>query len=1081
MSGFHLFLSNRLELLFDELAGVLRTGPNDPLAPEIILVQSRGMQRWLSLRLAEGFGAWANDAQSFPFPNAFIWECIRQVLPGLEVRSSFDPGPLTWRILGLIPRLLERPAFAPVRGYFGSGADPLKSYQFARRLADLFDQYAVYRPELLRSWDQGAGQGEAAWQAELWRELVAASPGAHKAAVLHAFLDAARSPNFAAQLPRRVAVFGIPAMPPLHLAVFEALARHLDVHLFLLNPSREYWGDIVSAREAAKRKKQLSFDDYLGEALHLGAGHPLLASLGGQGRDFFRLLLERLEFEEHLCFSEPAEDTLLHCLQSDILLLRDRPEGNAPQLTLDEADGSVQVHSCHGPLREMEVLHDQLVELFARHPDLTPNDVLVMIPDIEAYAPYITAVFAGEAQGMARIPFRIADRGVRAQSPLAEAFLKLLALPGSRFGAAQILDILEIPWVRTRFELAEADLDQIREWVRETRIRWGIDAAHRARQGVPAYAENSWRAGLERLLLGHALPEDGGLFGGILPRSAVRGGNARVLGCFLDFIEALFALADDLARPRSPQDWAALCLQMLEQFLASDAESEVEIDSLRRALRELRESAEQAGYAEDLSLDVLRAHLTGCLEQSAAAQGFLAGGVTFCALLPMRSIPFRVIVLSGMNDGAFPRAERPQGFDLMARHPQPGDRSLRREDRYLFLEALVSARDYFILTYVGQNARDAGDVPPSVLVCELLDCIARGFRLSEGEILPWLVRKHHLQAFHPAYFSENARLFSYSRANCEALAARAAGVRAAVPLAPVALPPPAEDFQELDIHRLLRFVRHPQRFFLEERLGLRLAAVEDALAERETLEVGGLEKYQLMADLIDEHLRGAGDDARHQRFRARGLLPPGVAGQVAFAELDGAARGFVEVLRPLREEPPRHLDLDLPLPGARLTGRLMLGGRGGPLRYRYAKLKARDRLDAWLAHLAFCAQQEGGGETLLVGSEGLCRFAPLAPDRARELLAELLELFRQGLCRTLPLYPETSAAWAQKLLAGKGPEAALEAARKVWDGSDFARGESEDAWLRYSLRGVEPFGGEFEALALHVFGPLFAACEEVRP
>ncbi|WP_305046295.1 exodeoxyribonuclease V subunit gamma [Geoalkalibacter sp.] len=1081
MSGFHLYLGNRLELLFDELVGVLRAAPNAPLDPEIILVQSRGMQRWLSLRLAERFGVWANDGQSFPFPNAFLWDCFRKVLPELKTQSAFDPAALTWRILDLLPKLLDRRVFAPVRGYFGTAADPLKAYQFARRLADLFDQYAVYRPELLRSWDQGAGQGEAAWQAELWRELVAAAKDRHKAEVLHDFLNAVRSPDFAADLPRRVAVFGIPAMPPMHLAAFEALARHMEVHLFLLNPSREYWGDIVSAREAAKRKKQLSFDDYLGADLYLGAGHPLLASLGGQGRDFFRLLLERLEFEEHLCFSEPLEDTLLHCLQSDILLLRDRPDGNAPRLTLPATDSSLQIHSCHGPLREMEVLHDQLTELFARHPDLTPNDVLVMIPDIEAYAPYILAVFASEAEGAPRFPFRIADRGVRAQSPLAEAFLQLLALPGSRFGAAQVLDLLDVAWVRSRFGLTEADLDQVREWVRDTRIRWGIDAADRQRQGVPAYGENSWRAGLERLLLGHALPEDGGLFGEILPRPAVGGGNARVLGCFLDFAEALFALAADLPQPRSPRQWAELGEAMLAQFFAPDGQSQGEFDSLRGALRELRDSAELADFDRDLTLEVVRAHLSARLEQSAAAQGFLVGGLTFCALLPMRSIPFRVIVLSGMNDGAFPRAERPPGFDLMARHPQPGDRSLRREDRYLFLEALVSARDYFLITYVGQSARDAGEAPPSVLVCELLDCIARGFCLNEGEILPWLVRKHHLQAFHPAYFHEDSRLFSYSRANCEALAARAAGLRRAQPLAPHPLPPPVEDFAALDVHRLLRFARHPQRFFLEDRLALRLPTAEEALAEREPLEVGGLEEYQLMAALIDDHLRCGNDPLREKRFRARGLLPPGVAGQVVFTELDGAARAFVEVLRPLREDPPRHLDVDLSLSGTRLTGRIALGGRGGPLRYRYARLKAKDRLDAWLAHLLLCAQQERGGETLLVGSENLCRFAPLERGRARTLLAEFLELFRAGLCRALPLFPETSAAWAKNLLAGKPPEAAWEAARKVWEGGERARGESEDAWVRYCLRGADPFDAEFEALALRVFSPLLTACEEVNP
>ncbi|MDO3376664.1 exodeoxyribonuclease V subunit gamma [Geoalkalibacter halelectricus] len=1080
MSGFHLFLSNRLELLFEELAEVLSTAPAAVLTPEVILVQSRGMQRWLSLRLAERFGAWANDQGSFPFPNAFMRQCFRAVLPGLPDKSRFEPAPLTWSILACLPTLLARPEFAPVRAYLGAAPDPLKSYQFARRLADLFDQYTVYRPDLLRTWDRGLETADQAWQAHLWRELNAAADGPHKAAMLHDFLAAARSsPEAAAHLPHRVAVFGIPAMPPMHLAVLEALALHLDVNLFLLNPSREYWGDIISAREAAKRKKQLSFDDLLDTDLYLGSGHPLLASLGGLGRDFFRLLLDRVEFEEHLCFSDPQDDTLLHCLQSDILLLRHRPDGNAPVLNLDPGDNSVQVHSCHGPLREMEVLQDQLLALFERHPDLMPNDVLVMLPDVEAYAPYIGAVFGAENQGVPRIAFRIADRGLRAQSPVVETFLKLPALVGSRFGVSQVLDILENPAVYRRFGLSLADLDQIRDWIRQTRIRWGIDGADRQRQDLPAYAESTWRAGLERLLLGYALPEDAGLFAEIFPHAVATGDQARVLGCFMDFTTALFDLAAGLAAPRSPQDWARCFEDVLEGFFTGD-QGDPAFEDLRQALRQFRETARLAEFDAPLPLEVARAHLSALLEERGTAQGFLAGGVTFCALLPMRSIPFRVIVLSGMNDGAFPRAERPPGFDLMAHNPQPGDRSLRREDRYLFLEALVSARDYFILTYVGQNARDNSTAPPSVLVSELLDCIAAGFLVPEGQVFDHLVRRHHLQAFHPAYFGEDQRLFSYSRANRDALAARLGATHCAAVFSPVALPAPEDEITEVEVQALIRFVRHPQRYFLEERLGMCLPEQEEALEERETLVLEGLERYQLMMALIDEHLSGRADPGAYHRYRARALLPPGTPGEAAFAEADRAARAFVERLRPWRAAAASFLEVDVDLGAARLCGRLVLGGVNGPLRYRYARLKARDRLAAWIAHLAVCAQRGETCHTLLIGSEEICRFAGIAADQAQAWLRDVLELYARGQCRALHFFPESGAAFAAKVRAEQPVESALEAARKVWHGSEQRRGESDDPWLRYSLRGAEPFTEEFCRLTLRIYAPLLSGLEEVR-
>lgn len=1081
MSVFRLFLSNRLEILFDELCAVLQISPNAPLCPETIVVQSRGMQRWLSLRLAEHFGVWANDARSFPFPNAFIRESFIAV-PSLNLDTRlFDPAALSWRILALLPHLLERSSFAGVRAYCGAQDDGLKRYQFARRMADLLDQYAVYRPDMLRAWEKGGGEGEAAWQAELWRELVQGAQGSHKAALLQAFLAELRNPHCdTTRLPQRVAVFGIPAMPPLHLAVFEALSAHVPVNLFLLNPSREYWGDILSAREAAKRKQQLSFDDYLQSDLHLGAGHALLASLGAQGRDFFRLLLERLEFEEHQCFSDPQEDSLLHCLQSDILLLRERPDADTPAMLLNAHDRSVQVHSCHGPLREMEVLYDQLLDLFERTPGLSPDDVLVMIPDIESYAPYIMAVFDGSGQGVPRIPFRIADRGVRAHSSLVQTFCNLLALPGSRFGAAQVLDILETPAVCQRFGLNDQDLEAVREWVRSARIRWGRDAADRQRHGLPAYTENSWRAGLERLLLGYAMTQEDGLYGERLPLNAVAGGNARPLGSFVDFIETLFACCDTLEQECSLQDWAQRLEALVDRFFDAAQVTEADLEAVRRVLRELRESAALAQLTAPVSLEVIRDHLNGQFEQTGAAQGFLAGGVTFAALLPMRSIPFRVIVLSGMNDGAFPRIERPLGFDLMARHPQSGDRSLRREDRYLFLEALVSARDNLLITYVGQNQRDGSQAPPSVLVSELLDCIARGFRVEQGSILDHVVCRHHLQAFHPAYFADNSPLFSYSNTNATALAARVQGTIPSSPLLAEPLSAVTPLSRQVDIRQLIRFLRHPQRYFLEERLGVRLHSPDEGLQEREALQLGDLERYQLMTELIEEHLRGEVTAESYRRYRAQGVLPPGVPGQAEFTELDRSARRFVDTLEPLRSMPADFLELDMLLGEYRLVGRLLLGGKEGPLRYRFAQLKARDHLDAWVAHLVFCALRESECESLLVGRDSLCRYSPIASRTARQWLSELLDLYIEGHCRALSIYPQSSMVFAAAIKAGKTEDAALDAAWRVWNGSSHARGEGENTWLRFSLRDSEPFTEDFRVLALRVFQPLLSALQETK-
>lgn len=1078
MSRFRFFNSNRLEQLLDQLARVVGEPLDSPLTPEVIVVQSPGMQRWLSLRLAERFGVWTNDAQSFPFPNAFIWQCFRAVNGQLPQRSPFDREVLLWRIMLRLPDLLARPEFARLRAYLGAVRDPLKLYQFCSRLADLFDQYIVFRPDLLKGWEQGESDADEPWQAVLWRELTRQVALPHRGGVLEEFLRIAQTSTFPAdRLPRRIAIFGIPTLPPMHLAVFQALARHLEVNLFLLNPSREYWGDIVSTREAARRRRQLAFSFDDGD-LHLGEGNSLLASLGGLGRDFFRQLLGDVDFEQEFSsFDDPGEDSLLHCLQGDILLLRDRPSRRVPQKAIAADDDSLQVHSCHGPLREMEVLYDQLLDLFERHPDLTPNDVLVMIPDLEGYAPYISAVFEQTGEGSSRIPFRIADRGLRRQSAVAETFLKILALPGSRFGAAQVMDILETPAVLERFELAPADLDLVRRWISQTRIRWGIDAADRARQGLPAYGDNSWREGLRRLLLGYALPEENRLFAGILPQPAVAGGNAHPLGALLDFAETLFQAAAELELPRAPDGWVERLGGLLARFFSSSGEAETDIEMVRAALRRFGEQAAQAGFTEPLPLETVRAHLLGQLEKTAPAQAFLAGGVTFCALLPMRSIPFRVVVLAGMNDGVFPRAERPASFDLMARRPRLGDRSLRKEDRYLFLEALVSARDHLIISYVGQSARDGSIAPPSVLVSELLDAVERGFTHPQHAILAQVVRHHRLQAFHPDYFQGSGPLFSYSRENCEALAARVTGGRQVRPLLTSPLPElPAH--AEVNVAELVRFLQHPVRAFLEGRLGIRLGDAQRALPERESLSLDALERYQVVNALVAEHLAEAPAAELYSLYRARGVLPPGQPGAETFRECSAAAATFAAVVRPLREELPHWHDVDLTLGGLHLTGRIARGGVEGPLRFRPGPVRGKDLLDAWVAHLAFCCGGEEV-ETLVVGRDEIRRLGPVA--EAETLLADLLALYREGMCRLLPIYPKSSFVFAQQVAAGKPAESAFAKAIREWEGNQRIPGENLDPWLRFALKGSEPFTGEFEPLALRLYQPLLRALEPGAP
>jgi len=546
MENLRLYTSNRLETLTEKLAEVLDRPLSSPLQSEVVIVQSQGMARWLKLELARRNGICANC--SFPFPKIFCAEVLAANSADPSTRPTLTREVMLWEIMRLLPEMLNQPEFGPLKDYLSDPSDIRKRFQLCSQIANLFDQYLVFRPDLILAWDQGqlncAGVDEGnheVWQATLWRGLRQGKAGQHLAALWKEFGERAAKPDFKpSNVPERLLIFGISALPPSYLQIFCALGALAKVHFFLLQPSKEYWGLIVNARESEKILKTAKKGDASDQELHLEAGNHLLASMGLLGRDFLNLVLDSGEWDEDRAFSDPQEGTLLQNVQADIFHLRDRGRDDCPKLSVPRTDTSLLVHCCHSPLREVEVLYDHLLDWLERDATLAPRDELVMTPDIEAYAPFIQAVFDSLEENDKRIPFSIADRGACAAGHVIDAFLNLLRLPSTRLEASSVLRILETDAVRKKFGLAESDLDMIRVWIRRTNVRWGQDANHREKLGLPGLAENTWQQGIERLFLGYAMAGKGEkMFQDVLPFDDLEGGSAEVLGHFAEYLKSL--------------------------------------------------------------------------------------------------------------------------------------------------------------------------------------------------------------------------------------------------------------------------------------------------------------------------------------------------------------------------------------------------------------------------------------------------------------------------------------------------------------------------------------------------------------
>ena len=911
----------------------------------------------------------------------------------------------------------------------------------------------------------------------MWRELTNGGSNQHRAAQKRAVLDIFEHglPGTVA-LPVRLSVFGIPVLPPFHLDILYALSRHIRICLFLLNPCREYWGDLTTRQQEYREKSKAALRGRPVEESHIEVGNALLSSMGLQGRQFLNLLLDKEEILATSAYRDPGEASLLACIQSDILALQDRGRDTA-KTPLAANDASIQIHSMHSPMREMEVLHDFLLSIFDADRGLEPRDIIVMTPQIETYAPYISAVFSASEDARKRIPFSIADRSPKSESLVIQAFLKMLLLCRSRFGATEVMDLLETPPVRARFDLAPGDLDTIQGWIAATGIRWGIDGADRTRFGVPHFDENSWQEGLKRLLVGYALPQEKDqFFENILPYDDVEGSESQILGRFVDFASALFERIRDLESPRTAQEWQSALLDLLDRFILADEDTERDAQMLRSVLHAIAADAGLAGFTDQLGVEAVRQWLEEHLQEEGWSRGFLTGGVTFCEMLPMRSIPFRVVALVGMDSTAFPRQGRPPGFDLIARDPRPGDRSLRDEDRYLFLEALLSARERLYISYVGQSIQDNSEIPPSPLVNELLDYVEQGFMPAAPAqtVQEQLVVRHRLQAFSQEYFAASNQLFSYSQDNLDALRARQQRNAEPLPFMRSPAAEPTEDWRSLDLRDLKKFFRQPVEFFLRERLGIRLDRPSVRAEDCEPLSLDGLSRYAVEQEISQRLLESEDISGLAAVIRSRGVLPPGTVGEVLYRQSLQEAARFVRKVQPLLGEmPPAAREIRIDIGGFRLSGTIRDFRGNLLLHYRCADIKPKDQLAAWIDHLAWNVAAGGteAATTVLAGKDHCYRFSP-APE-CENYLTVLLEAYWAGLKKPLHYFPKSSFAYAEAVQEQEVPGKAMSAAEKIWrPQSRETPGEGDEPCNRLAFRNCDPLDEDFEELALAILEPL---------
>lgn len=1001
---FFLHNSNRTEELAEQLGSVVeQAGERSLFVKELFVVQSRGMERMLSQYLADTFGIWGNS--SYMLPMQFI-DCLCESLHLDYDTSLFERSVLTWRLERLL-RDTSAPELQPAVTYLSGEQQELKRFQLARQLADLFDQYQILRPDYIEAWQKGRRITKNRYepmQQYLWRKLREDVPGAlHRGEIILSLIDRLKIQQVAFLDTPRVFVFGLHTLPPLFLAALNGLASHIDVHLFLLSPCALYWGDMETRRARVRRLSGLDAEEqseYSAEVYHR-----LLTSLGRQGADFQDLLFEYVDElvegrESFTITSGSRQMNLLNRLQADILEGRDKPD---PETEFDVTDdGSVMVVSCHSKMREVSVLKDHIMNWLYENPELGLHDLVVMAPDIQQYADLIPAVFHD-------VSYDISDCQKGIKNRYLAIFLQFLELFSGRYTLPDLFSLLERPEIGSRFSISGADLDLVQHWLKEAGVRWGICADQRIEDGLFAAESATWQNGLDRMLMGMATGSELEV-ADILPFIEIEGSDGELLGNLCSFLNLVKDARSEFRQPKSLIQWSERLIYFSSLlFTEDDLPAFLELQNLLARLAET--FAEH--HREDVTFTVIRSWLE-YETQSKSTAGFLRGRLTFCSMLPMRSIPFKIICLLGINDGEFPHTDQFAPFNLLGEKYRKGDRSKRSDDRYQFLEAILAARKKLYLSYIGQSIR-TGDVrPPSPVISELLESLKDGYGVSN------LIRHQPLQPYSHKYFKQSSEpgLFSYNEYYFKTAQSLQTPM-ADVPACWLSSEVETGVKSELNFLDLCRFISAPQTFFVRNVLGINLSYKDDLIDDHEPFVLEGLERYLTINEIV-ERLRDDQDpDALRDELQKKLHWPLAYPGTKLFQDNHRELSEFVERIAAIEPDNPAEvISFSIDIDSIKLSGILENRYPGGLLFYRCAKLQGKDLLNGWLHHLVAAAVLGKPVETRIVARDKTVVFATGAGDTTD--LKMIVELFQSGCRFPSSLFVEPACVYCEQIIKNRG-------------------------------------------------------------
>lgn len=1065
-----LFTGTDLHLLARTLLDEFREYPqHNLLAPELFVVQNYGMARWLSLFIAEKEDVAAN--LQFKFPAEVYWQVMRIMDSEIPKSLPSDRIPMTWMIFELL-KTSDIPAFSMLYQYVqhnGSTRDEMRCWNLAYRIADVFDQYLTYRPEMLRKWEDSefvADDSTNKWQPILWQKLcehwkkMGKNESRHRADLEQELRKKINNISID-DLPPRITVFGVSEMPEAYIQMLVKLSKRTDVHFYIV--------DVSSSR-----------------------ANPLIGSLGQVGMEFKSLLYKQAKQERGNISVEENEIKLREVSPLNFFenVKHELITGSGPasEVVLDD---SVQIYSCHSPRREVEVLYDYLLQMLDEHKALEPSDIMVLCPNMDEYGPEIEAVFGVVEKGLPEIPYHMAESTAQPGN-VNLTFRKLLQILDSRFKVTEVLDLLDSWPIRQAFSFTDDDVNLLEKWIGDTNVHWGIDSIQKQSLGLPDTDSFTWQSGLNRMMAGYAMqPEEDTLFQQIYPYDEIQQtSHARLLGRFAWFLNQLFTCYYQIKTKKSLSVWSDVFRNWLSVFIADEEAYFRELQNIQKIVHSLAENEQLTKINAEVSFSVVRSYIENQLDQTSTGGGRPGPGITFSGIVSMRNIPAKVICMIGINDGVFPRSKTGVEFNLITKNPKAGDRLPGKEDRQIFLENVLAAQNRIYFSYTGQSNKKEAEFPPSVILREFIDYLSEKYKIDDSS----LVQSHKLQSFSSSYFIKNRAnsLFSYSEKS-KNIASRLKRNTLAKPAFLLSdLPKPDDSFRKLSISEFVSFFRNPAKFLLQQRFGIYLYEDEVLDEDREMFALDNLTKYQIGQELLDRYLV---DKQPLQKFRdvafAKSVLPEGWPGKTAFDIQAHKVREFgTEIKQQLNQKKLDPVEVDVKIGEFQISGQLDQIYEQCQLFFRYGNMRAKDLIELWIKHLLFqmVKLEEHAGDSRLFTRHkkyGIAHFQFASMSNHTEILRDLLKMYWSGLQRNIHFYPNSSFAFAEKVIyKNKDVEEGFKAADREWiDQYGGYPKEGDDPYIKrlygnYNTLNSKDLRDKFEQFSRLFWAPFFAELNE---